>query len=84
MYSVKMLNIKALEESFQCGATVPTFLKFLTFEGNAASALAVKQGLGFGKGHILNYLRNGVDAILSLLDDTTSHVVFLMISTRFV
>jgi hypothetical protein len=45
-------------------------LKFFGCEGNHASALSVKQGLGIAKGSVLNYLRRGVDAILSLFPDT--------------
>jgi hypothetical protein len=45
-------------------------LKLLGSEGNAASALSVKQGLGIGKGSVLNYVRRAVDAVLSLFDDT--------------
>ncbi len=45
-------------------------LKFLGSEGNAASALSVKQGLGIGKGSVLNYIRRAVDAVLSLFVDT--------------
>ena len=37
---------------------------------NAASALLVKQGIGIGKGSMLNYIRRAVDAVLSLFDDT--------------
>ncbi len=44
-------------------------LKLLGSEGNAASALSVKQGLGIGKGSLLNYIRRAVDAVLSLFDD---------------
>jgi hypothetical protein len=45
-------------------------LKYFGSEGNAAVALSVKQGLGIAKGSVLNYLRKGVDAILSLFPDT--------------
>jgi hypothetical protein len=45
-------------------------LKYFGSEGNAASPLMVKQGLGIAKGSVLNYLRRGVDAILSLFPDT--------------
>jgi len=45
-------------------------LKFFGCEGNHASALSVKQGLGIGKGSVLNYLRRGVEAILSIFPDT--------------
>ncbi len=45
-------------------------LKFFGCQGNHASAFSVKQGLGIGKGSVMNYLRRGVDAILSLFPDT--------------
>jgi hypothetical protein len=45
-------------------------LKFMGSEGNAASALNVKQGLGIGKGSVKNYLERAVDAVLSLFNDT--------------
>ena len=41
-------------------------LKFLGLEGNAATAIHVKQGLGLGKGSIRNYILRAVDAVLSL------------------
>ncbi len=37
---------------------------------NAASARLVKQGIGIGKGSMLNYISRAVDAVLSLFDDT--------------
>jgi hypothetical protein len=39
-------------------------------EGNAASALNVKQGVGIGKGSIKTYLARAVDAVLSLFNNT--------------
>ena len=45
-------------------------LKYMGSEGNAASLLTVKQGLGIGKGSVKNYLERAVDAVLSLFNDT--------------
>jgi hypothetical protein len=45
-------------------------LKYLGSEGNSCSALYLKQGLGIGKGSVMNYLRRSVDAVLSLFHDT--------------
>ncbi len=46
-------------------------LKFFGCEGNHASSLSGKQGLRIGKGNsVLNYLRRGVEAILSISSDT--------------
>jgi hypothetical protein len=47
-------------------------LKLLGLEDNAASGIIVKQGLGLGKGSMLNYVRRAVDTVLSLF----SHTVF--------
>ena len=45
-------------------------LKYLGSEGNSCSALYLKQGLGIGKGSVMNYLMRAVDAVLSLFHDT--------------
>jgi len=45
-------------------------LKFLGSEGNAASAIVVKHGLGLGKGSVQNYIRRATDAVLSVFSDT--------------
>jgi hypothetical protein len=45
-------------------------LKYFGSKGKAGSTLLVKQGLGIAKGGVINYLRRGVDAILSLFPDT--------------
>jgi hypothetical protein len=45
-------------------------LKFMGSEGNAASFLNVKQGVGIGKGSVKNYLERAVDAVLSLFNGT--------------
>jgi hypothetical protein len=45
---------------------LPVLLKYMGLEGNAASLLNVKQGLGIGKGSVKNYLERAVDAVLSL------------------
>jgi hypothetical protein len=45
-------------------------LNYFGSEGNAGSTLSIKQGLGIAKGCVMNYLRRGVDAVLSLFPDT--------------
>ena len=45
-------------------------LKYMGSEGNACTALAVKEGLGIGKGSVRNYLLRAVEAVLSLFKDT--------------
>ncbi len=45
-------------------------LKYFGSEGNAGSTLSIKQGLGIAKGSVMNYLRRGDGAVLSLFPDT--------------
>ncbi len=61
------------------------FLKLLGSKGNAASAIVVKQGLGLGKGSVLNYIRRATYAVLSFFSDTVlwpNAVEWVEISTR--
>jgi hypothetical protein len=39
-------------------------LKCMGSEGNACTAIAVKEGLGLGKGSVRNYLLRAVNAVL--------------------
>jgi hypothetical protein len=42
----------------------------MSSEGSAYTALAVKEGLGIGKGSVRNYLLRTVEEVLSLFKDT--------------
>jgi hypothetical protein len=50
-------------------------LKSLGSEDNAASAIIVKQGLGLGKGSVLNYVRRATDAHRSMISFTSQNVL---------
>jgi hypothetical protein len=45
-------------------------LKYMGSEGNACTAIAVKEGLGLGRGSVRNYLLRAVKEVLSLFRDT--------------
>jgi hypothetical protein len=59
-------NGKKQRKHFSAELHLLVLMKYLGAERNGSSAVHVKQGLGIGKGSVLNYLRRAIDAVLSI------------------
>ena len=63
-------NGKKQRKHFSAELHLLVLLKYMGAQGNACSALYVKNGLSIGKGSVVNYIRRAMDAVLSLFPDT--------------